>query len=280
MIVEEPYARPAVGSTGLYHLALLVPCRVDLARWLAHAALDRIPLVGLSDHFVSEALYLSDPDGHGIAIYWDRPREVWEDQVAAHDLRRVLPGSVATALPARYCPSRTTERGAPIMSTDPGSADTGRTPRLTVASYDDYLDAQRAVDWLSDQGFSVERVAIVGSGLRSVEQVTGRVTTGRAALTGAGQGALIGLIFALLFGLFFVGPGFIGLLVYALIVGALLGAALGAIAHAALGGERDFASIGRLRADRYELVVDAEVADQASNLLGRMPGPDPELTAS
>jgi catechol 2,3-dioxygenase len=62
---------------------LLVPRRVDLARWLAHAARDRVALVGLSDHFVSEALYLSDPDGHGIEIYWDRPRELWEGQVAA-----------------------------------------------------------------------------------------------------------------------------------------------------------------------------------------------------
>jgi catechol 2,3-dioxygenase len=82
VLVEEPGARPAVRHTGLYHFALLVPDRVDLARWLAHAARDRVPLVGLSDHFVSEALYLSDPDEHGIEIYWDRPREVWEGQVA------------------------------------------------------------------------------------------------------------------------------------------------------------------------------------------------------
>jgi catechol 2,3-dioxygenase len=82
VLVEEPGARPAAGSTGLYHFALLVPERVDLARWLAHAARKRVPLVGLSDHFVSEALYLSDPDGHGIEIYWDRPREHWESQVA------------------------------------------------------------------------------------------------------------------------------------------------------------------------------------------------------
>src|SRR4051794_37091689 len=81
-LVEEPGARPAAGFTGLYHFALLVPQRLDLAGWLAHAARDRVPLTGLSDHFVSEALYLSDPDGHGIEIYWDRPREHWEGQVA------------------------------------------------------------------------------------------------------------------------------------------------------------------------------------------------------
>jgi catechol 2,3-dioxygenase len=61
---------------------LLLPRRRDLARWLAHALERRVPLTGMSDHFVSEALYLSDPDNHGIEIYWDRPRELWQGQVA------------------------------------------------------------------------------------------------------------------------------------------------------------------------------------------------------
>lgn len=80
-VVEEPGAVPAPGHTGLYHFALLVPGRADLARWLAHAARERVPLAGLSDHYVSEAVYLGDPDGHGIEIYADRPREVWEGEV-------------------------------------------------------------------------------------------------------------------------------------------------------------------------------------------------------
>ena len=83
VLLEEPGARPAVGYTGLYHFALLVPQRTDLARWLVHGARDQVRLVGLSDHFVSEAIYLSDPDAHGIEIYWDRPREAWEGQVAS-----------------------------------------------------------------------------------------------------------------------------------------------------------------------------------------------------
>ena len=82
VLVEEAGARPSRGHTGLYHFALLVPQRADLARWLAHAGRDRVRLVGLSDHFVSEAIYLSDPDRHGIEIYWDRPREVWQGRVA------------------------------------------------------------------------------------------------------------------------------------------------------------------------------------------------------
>jgi catechol 2,3-dioxygenase len=81
VLTEEPGAKPADGYSGLFHFALLVPERIDLARWLAHAARDRVALTGLSDHFVSEALYLRDPDHHGIEIYADRPRELWEGQV-------------------------------------------------------------------------------------------------------------------------------------------------------------------------------------------------------
>jgi catechol 2,3-dioxygenase len=80
-LVEEHGAEPSTAYTGLYHFALVVPERADLAAWLAHAARDRVPMGGLSDHFVSEALYLSDPDGHGIEIYRDRPREIWEGKV-------------------------------------------------------------------------------------------------------------------------------------------------------------------------------------------------------
>ena len=77
VLYEEPGARPVSHHTGLYHYALLVPTRVDLARWLTQVAQDRIPLTGLSDHVVSEAVYLRDPDGHGIEIYRDRPRDEW-----------------------------------------------------------------------------------------------------------------------------------------------------------------------------------------------------------
>jgi catechol 2,3-dioxygenase len=82
VLEEVPGARPVHRASGLYHLALLLPERVDLARWLVHAARGRVPLAGLSDHYVSEAIYLNDPDDHGIEIYWDRPREVWEGEVA------------------------------------------------------------------------------------------------------------------------------------------------------------------------------------------------------
>lgn len=80
-LVEEPGARPDSGHTGLYHVALLLPDRPSLARFLAHVARERIPLQGLSDHVVSEAIYLRDPDRHGIEVYADRPRELWEGRV-------------------------------------------------------------------------------------------------------------------------------------------------------------------------------------------------------
>ena len=81
VLVEEPGASSSRGYAGLYHFALLVPERVQLAAWLAHAVRDGVLLMGLSDHDVSEAIYLADPDGHGIEIYRDRPRETWEGRV-------------------------------------------------------------------------------------------------------------------------------------------------------------------------------------------------------
>jgi catechol 2,3-dioxygenase len=79
--VEEPGAQPDHGHSGLFHVALLVPDRPSLARWLAHAVRDRTALAGLSDHAVSEAIYLRDPDHHGIEIYADRARELWDGRV-------------------------------------------------------------------------------------------------------------------------------------------------------------------------------------------------------
>jgi catechol 2,3-dioxygenase len=70
-----PLASPS--AAGLFHTAFLLPSRADLAQWLLHAAELRVPLQGASDHLVSEAIYLADPEGNGIEIYWDRPSENW-----------------------------------------------------------------------------------------------------------------------------------------------------------------------------------------------------------
>jgi catechol 2,3-dioxygenase len=68
---------PPPGSTGLYHTAILYPTRPLLADALRRLIVAKIPLDGASDHGVSEALYLSDPDGNGVELYWDRPKDQW-----------------------------------------------------------------------------------------------------------------------------------------------------------------------------------------------------------
>jgi uncharacterized membrane protein len=112
--------------------------------------------------------------------------------------------------------------------------------RHTVARYDGYEDAQRAVDHLSDAGFPVQQVEIVGSGLRLVERVTGRLTSGRAAMAGAGSGAWFGLFVGLLVGLFATGPAWLGLVLGGAAIGAAWGARFGFFAHRATHGQRDF----------------------------------------
>lgn len=145
--------------------------------------------------------------------------------------------------------------------------------RKTVASYSSYAEAEHAVDSLSDQGVAVEHTAIVGKGLRSVEQVTGRMTAGRAALNGLGEGALIGTLFALLFGIFFNGPDFGYLLVYSVVTGGLFGVTMGVIAYAVdSDGRRDFVSNTSISADRYEVQADDELAAEARSALASTPG--------
>lgn len=152
------------------------------------------------------------------------------------------------------------------------AAGSGLAPRHPVGEYSSYEEAQRVVDFLSDRGFPVDRVSIVGRDLEYLEQVTGRLTTGRATLQGALQGALVGLIFALVLGLFFTVSGaFFAVLLYGLIVGGLFGALLGAATHAAMGGRRDFSSVGAMRANRYEVLVDQGVAEEATRLLRELP---------
>jgi len=73
----QPGARPVQQAAGLYHFAILVPSRHDLARTLYHLLQNDGPISGFADHNVSEAIYLTDPDGHGIEIYRDRPRSEW-----------------------------------------------------------------------------------------------------------------------------------------------------------------------------------------------------------
>jgi catechol 2,3-dioxygenase len=71
---------PPIGTTGLYHVAFLYPTRASLADALSRLIAHGIPLDGASDHGVSEALYVRDPDQNGVELYWDKPREQWPYQ--------------------------------------------------------------------------------------------------------------------------------------------------------------------------------------------------------
>lgn len=78
-LISRPDApRESPINAGLYHIAFLMPSRADLARWLVHSVYREIPLTGLADHSVSEAIYLDDPEGNGLEIYADRPRGTWQ----------------------------------------------------------------------------------------------------------------------------------------------------------------------------------------------------------
>ena len=125
------------------------------------------------------------------------------------------------------------------------------------------------MDHLSDNRFPVEHAAIVGTNLRLVENVLGRMTTGRAALAGAASGAWFGLFIGLLLGIFSESNWF-AVVLTALAIGAAFGAVFGAIAHAMTGGRRDFTSFSTLVAQEYAVTVDAEHADQARELLVRL----------
>ncbi|MGC5387576.1 general stress protein [Micromonospora chalcea] len=145
-----------------------------------------------------------------------------------------------------------------------------------VASYPTYTAAEQAVDYLSDQRFPVEHVAIVGRGLHSYEQVTGRMTWVKAAGYQAAGGAVLGALLGWLLGLFdLVNPLVSGALLAlnGVIVGAVLGALLGLVGHAMTGGRRDFASISAFRADSYDLLVEDTHAAQATQMLAATGAP-------
>jgi hypothetical protein len=159
---------------------------------------------------------------------------------------------------------------------DRGDVSDVQARRRVVATYTDYADAERAVDFLSDRKFPVNRVSIVGRGLHYVEQVTGRMGYLESALRGALSGALAGLLIGWLFFVFdwfspIVARGW--LIVDGLWFGAVVGALTGLLFHALLRGRRDFASIGAMRADRYDVLVDEDVADEAIALLREVDEP-------
>ena len=138
----------------------------------------------------------------------------------------------------------------------------------TVARFDDYESAQRAVDRLSDDGFPVEKLDIVGSGLRLVERVTGRLTKARAAGAGALSGMWAGLLFGILLGLFTSGHSFFAVAATGAALGVAWGAVFGYVAHARTRGQRDFSSVRGLIATHYDLNAREGTVERARFMLG------------
>jgi hypothetical protein len=148
--------------------------------------------------------------------------------------------------------------------------------RVLLTSYPRYADAQATVDQLADAHFPVEEVSIVGRDLRLVEDVTGRLSYGRAALSGAAAGAWMGLLFGLFIGLFADDTtSALALLFWGLVFGALGGTLFSVGSYALTGGRRDFVSISQLVAERYDVTVDARTAEDARQILtgARAAGP-------
>ncbi len=137
-----------------------------------------------------------------------------------------------------------------------------------IAGYATYLQAQRAVDYLSDNHFQVQAVTIVGSDLKMVERVTGRLTYGRVALAGALSGAWFGLFVGLLLSLFGGGPS--SILLTAILIGAGFGMLFGVISYALTGGRRDFTSTSQIVASEYQVLCLPELAEDARRLLIRL----------
>lgn len=154
------------------------------------------------------------------------------------------------------------------MSEYANQVPTQGSPDTTILEVTNYIDGQLAVDRLSDAGFPVEGVKIVGHDMKSVEVVTGRMTTGKAAGLGALSGLWFGLFVGLLLGIFAI-VGWWSIVLTAVILGAVFGAIAGAAGHAMTRGKRDFSSARGLEASRYEVLVPSQRAAEAQSILGR-----------
>ncbi len=145
----------------------------------------------------------------------------------------------------------------------------------SLALYDDYPQAQRAVDHLSDEGFPVENCMIVGTDLKQVERITGRLTTGRVALAGALSGVWLGVFVGLIF-LLFVEDAGLATVLSTMAVGGMFGVIWSLLGYVMTRGQRDFSSVQGVVATRYEVLVEHKHAEQARTLLAQLPGATPD----
>ncbi|WP_052273825.1 general stress protein [Arthrobacter sp. L77] len=162
------------------------------------------------------------------------------------------------------------------MSTPPlgttASRDLGRVLPTgeTIGRYTSYLDAQKAVDYLADNKFAVQRVAIVGNDLKTVERVTGRLSYPRVALGSAATGAWFGLFVGLILSLFAGSESGITI-TSSIILGAIFWLLFGVITYAFQRGKRDFTSTSQVIAANYDVIVEPELAAEARRILQQLP---------
>ena len=141
----------------------------------------------------------------------------------------------------------------------------------SLAVYDDYAAAQRTVDYLSDQKFPVEQCMIVGTDLKRIERITGRLTTGRVAVGGLLSGLWLGLFIGLIF-TFFTDRNVLGIFLACTVIGAAWGVIWALVGYAATRGQRDFSSVTQVIATKYEVLVEHKSAARARELLAGLPG--------
>lgn len=139
-----------------------------------------------------------------------------------------------------------------------------------MGSYDNYEDAQRAVDYLAENDFPVEEVTIVGVDLMLVERVTGRLSWGRVLGTGAASGAWFGLFVGLLLSFFDPGQSPLRPILVGLIAGVLFGLVFAAVGYVSTRGRRDFQSASQLVAGRYDVLCQPRNAEKARDLIAKL----------
>ncbi|MCY7395241.1 MAG: hypothetical protein LH468_03645 [Nocardioides sp.] len=145
----------------------------------------------------------------------------------------------------------------------------------SLAVYDDYAAAQRTVDFLADEKFPVEQCMIVGTDLKRIERITGRLTTSKVAIGGLLSGLWLGLFVGLVVSIFAEG-GALTTIVSTMIFGALFGVIWALAGYAATRGRRDFSSVAQVVATRYEVLVEHTSAARARELLSQLPGATPD----
>ena len=144
----------------------------------------------------------------------------------------------------------------------------------SLAVYDEDTAAQKAVDFLSDKEFPVENCMIVGTDLKQVERITGRLTTGKIALGGALSGLWLGIFIGIIFAMFDNGSG-IATVITTAIFGVACGIICALVGYAATRGQRDFSSVRVVVATRYEVLVEHKLLLRAQELLAQLPGARP-----